>query len=106
MSVLDKSATAIEPLRCFVLLDDGQLNQLDAFARMSENRFDERFGDAGATRAGANVHAPQKALVSPLCSVLGAVTGHAEKIGFAECPEDIRLRENRFELAQRLRALL
>src|SRR4029450_4424285 len=77
MSVRDKSATAIELLRRFVLFDDGQLNQLDVLTRMSENRFDKRFRDTGTARAGANVHAPQKALVSPLVSGLRAVAGHA-----------------------------
>src|SRR5881392_2569609 len=106
MSVGDKPAAAIEPLRRFVLFDDAQLNQLDAFARMSENRFDERFRDAGAARAGANVHAPQEALVRLLRSALRALAGHAQKIGSAECAEDIRLGQNLFELRQRLRALL
>ena len=49
---------------------------------------------------------PHRSLVSPLCSGLRAVAGHADKIGFAECPEYMRLRENLFELGQRLRALL
>jgi len=44
--------------------------------------------------------------VSPLCSGLCAVAGHAEKIGFAESPEYIRCRQNLSELRQRLRALL
>ena len=106
MSVRDKSATAIEPLRSYVFADDGQLNQFNAFARMTKNRFDEMFGDAGTTRDGANVHAPQQALVSLLCSGLPAIAGDAEKIGFAECPEYIRLRQSLLKLRQRLRALL
>ena len=93
MSVRDKSATAIEPLRCFVFADDGQLNQFNAFARMTENRFDQIFGDAGTTRDGANVHAPQKALVSPLCSGLRAVAGHAEKSGQQAGATDRRNRQ-------------
>src|SRR5215212_5565023 len=106
MSVGDEAATAIEALRCLVFADDGQLNQFDAFTRMGKNRVDERRGDSSATRAGANVHAPQEALVSSPRSVLRAVAGHAQKIGSAEGSEDIRLGQNLFELRQRLRALV
>ena len=109
MAIRDEAQAAVELLGRLVFSDHGQLDELDPFARMGEDRLDELSPDARAspaTRRGPNVHAPEIALVSLLCAGLRAVAGHADEIAVAEGTEDVRHPQSLFELTQRSRALL
>src|SRR5277367_6398790 len=106
MAIRDEAHAAVELLGRLVVADHGQLNEFDPLARMAEHRQDELSPDAGATRRGPNVHAPEIALVSLLCPGLRAVAGHTDEIGVAEGTEDVRVLQSLFKLTQRSRALL
>jgi hypothetical protein len=82
------------------------LDEFDPFARMAEDRLNELSPDAGTTRRGSNVHAPEKTFVSLLCAGLRAVAGDADEIVIAEGTEDVRHPQSLFKLTQRSRALL
>src|SRR6266487_3867061 len=106
IAVLDEARGAVKPARIVILAYHGQLNHLDAFACMVENRRNKLLPKPQISCGVSHVHAPKRRLMRLLRTFLRSIGRDARERPIEESAEDVGAAKHGFEPRQRLRVFL
>ncbi len=105
-AILDKAHVFVKPACGLVLAHHGQLDHLDAPARMIEHGCDKYFPKSGFSRSASDIHAPQQPLMRVLRPFLHGKASYSHQLPVDKSAKNIRAANGRLEPRQRLRAFL